>query len=104
MPADLKALPGASPEREDVLRGCHGFRVRSQNGHLGFVEEVHLDPTLRLPVSLAVRAGRIIVLLVPVEEVEAVLPEEQLIVLGPYESKFVPELRRDRIVLHAAAS
>ena len=104
MRADLTALPTSPPEPEDVLRGCHGFRVRSQNGHLGFVEEVHLDATLRFPVSLAVRAGRIIVLLVPVEEVEAVIPEEPLIVLGPYESKFVPDIRRDRIVLHAAAS
>jgi hypothetical protein len=98
----LEALPAAHPDRDELLRRCHGFRVRSEHGHLGFVEEVHLDTAQRRPAALAVRAGRIIVLLVPVEEVEDVVLDEGLVVLGPYESKFVPELRRDCIVLKTA--
>jgi len=80
-----------------------GWRVRSADGQLGFVERVQLDAGTGRPAYLAVRAGRIIVLLVPIEEVEAVDPDEQLIVLGPNSSRLVPELYGDELVLRPRA-
>lgn len=78
---------------------CAGWRVRSSDGHLGCVERVQLEAGTGRPAYLAVRAGRIIVLLVPIGEVELVDPEEQLIVLGPNSSRLVPELQGDELVL-----
>jgi hypothetical protein len=76
-----------------------GWAVTSREGDLGVVERLHLDPATGEPTYLAVRAGRIIVLLVPVEEVEVVDPGGQLILLGPNASRLVPELRGDQLVL-----
>jgi hypothetical protein len=76
-----------------------GWRLTSPEGDLGLVERLQLDPATGEPTYLAVRAGRIIVLLVPVQEVEAVDPGRQLIVLGPNASRLVPELRGDELVL-----
>jgi hypothetical protein len=76
-----------------------GWRVRSEDGHLGFVERLQVDAATGKPTYLAVRAGRIIVLLVPVDEVDTVDHGEQLIVLGPNSSRLVPELRGDELVL-----
>lgn len=76
-----------------------GWRLTSPEGDLGFVERLQLDPATGEPTYLAVRAGRIIVLLVPVEEIEVVDPIERLIVLGPNASRLVPELRGDQLVL-----
>ena len=76
-----------------------GWRVRSEDGHLGFVERLQVDPESGEPAYLAVRAGRIIVLLVPIGEVETVDRHEQLIVLGANSSRLVPELRGDELVL-----
>lgn len=76
-----------------------GWRVCSDDGQLGFVERLQLDGATGEPTHLAVRAGRIIVLLVPVEEIETVVADESLIVLGPNSSRLVPELHGDELVL-----
>ena len=76
-----------------------GWRVCSEDGELGLVERLQVDAATDEPTYLAVRAGRIIVLLVPVEEVETVDADESLIVLGPNSSRLVPELHGDELVL-----
>src|SRR5687767_73268 len=76
-----------------------GWRVCSADGQLGFVERLQLDGATGEPTFLAVRAGRIIVLLVPVEEVDTVDADACLIVLGPNSSRLVPELDGDELVL-----
>jgi hypothetical protein len=83
--------------RDFPIRSCAGFRVRSVEGHLGFVESVQRDHGEAR--FLAVRAGRIIVLLVPVDEIQAVLPEEGVVVLGPGSSRLVPDFSGDELVL-----
>jgi hypothetical protein len=67
----------------------NGFRVRSPEGHLGFVDVVRVDPESGRAKSFVVRAGRIIVLVVPVEEIEAVLPDERLILIDSDLSQLV---------------
>jgi hypothetical protein len=86
------------------LEICTGWDVRSDEGQLGVVERVELDPESDEPGYLAVRGGRIVVLLVPLEEVYEVVPEERLIVLGPNSSRLVPELQGDQLVLRAPAA
>jgi hypothetical protein len=79
-----------------------GFQVRSAEGHLGFVESVQYGPETREPRFVAVRAGRIIVLLVPVEEVESVLPGQRTLVLGRNTGRLVPEYLGNELVLRPA--
>jgi hypothetical protein len=86
------------------LEICTGWEVRSDEGLLGVVERVEPDPESDEPRYLAIRGGRIVVLLVPLDEVYEVLPEERLIVLGPNSSRLVPELRGDQLVLCAPAA
>jgi hypothetical protein len=85
--------------RDLQIRRCAGFRVRSVEGHLGFVESIQRDKETGELRFLAVRAGRIIVLLVPVDEVEAVLPEQGIVILGAGSSRLVPEFAGDELVL-----
>jgi hypothetical protein len=85
--------------RDPEIRCCAGFRVRSVEGHLGFVERIQRDRETGEARFLAVRAGRIIVLLVPVDEVETILPEERVVILGPGSSRLVPEFAGDELVL-----
>ena len=96
MSADSHASPSLllAYDRDARLGRCDGFRVRSDEGHLGFVEKVELGPTGDL-VSLSVRAGRIIVLVVPAEEIERIVPEEELVLLRPTSTRFVPELSNE---------
>jgi hypothetical protein len=68
-----------------------GFRVRSSAGHLGFVEAVQRDPESGRAHSLVVRAGRIIVLVVPCEEIEAVVPGDELILIDSDLSRLVAD-------------
>ena len=97
--AGARTKPCPPDELDDWLRRCEGFRVRSREGHLGFVETVDLEAVSGRPRALAVRAGRIIVLVVPVVEVEGVFPDEQLVVLGPYTAEYVADVRTERILL-----
>ncbi len=70
--------------RPGVLSRCEGFRVESREGHLGFVDEVLLDPRSRAPVALVVRSGLFSTrrLLTPVETIEEVRPRDRRIVVG----------------------
>jgi hypothetical protein len=65
----------------EQLVGCDGFRVDSPDGLLGWVEETWLGPS-RGPAALAVRTvdGRRGLLVA--EEIETVIPEYQLVVMG----------------------
>jgi hypothetical protein len=90
--------------RDSLIHDCAGYRVRSAEGHLGFVESVLTDPETGELRFLAVRAGRVIVLLVPVEEVDAVLPDEGAVVLGPGTARLVPEFRGEELALRPAGA
>ena len=96
---DPKTKPCPADEVDAWLKQCEGFRVRSPEGHLGFVETIDLEVATGLPRALAVRAGRIIVLVVPTAEVESVFPDEKLVVLGPYTADYVADTRAERILL-----
>ena len=76
-----------------------GFRVHSTEGHLGFVESVQCEEESGEPRFVAVRAGRIVVLLVPVEEVESVLPARRTLVLRPNGARPLPEYLGNELVL-----
>ena len=73
-------LPGASFDRDYWLAHCEGFRVDTANGRLGFVTEIRAgdrpDDAL-----LAVQAGVLgrRVVLVPLDEVEFIVPRAQRI-------------------------
>lgn len=66
------------------LRTCEGFRVDSKSGRVGVVEEVRLS-SRKQPEALAVRAGlfRTRLLIVPVSEVERVVPRRKRVLLRP---------------------
>ena len=63
-------------DRDYWLCRCEGFRVDSAEGRIGFVRELRFDSRQEGPDLLAVRAGLFgtRLLLVPVEEVEEILP------------------------------
>ena len=63
------------------------------------METIDLEVATGLPRALAVRAGRIIVLVVPTAEVESVFPDEELVVLGPYSADYVADAQAERILL-----
>ena len=83
----MRASPGAAPGREPVpeywLRRCRGFRVDSADGRIGTVENVRFDDPPAEPQALVVRVGLIgkRLLIVPVSEIRAILPRQQLVVL-----------------------
>jgi hypothetical protein len=66
----------------DQLRACDGFRVESAERLLGWVEETWLGREGE-PAALAIRTTDGRRGLVVVEEVDAVLPESDLVVLRP---------------------
>jgi hypothetical protein len=79
---------GETRAREDLpahwLRTCEGFRVDLKNGRLGIVEEVRLSPA-KQPEALVVRTGlfRLRLELVPVDDVECVIPRRKRVLLRP---------------------
>jgi hypothetical protein len=81
--------PGRDPPhrssygREYWLRRCEGFRVESPQGRLGTVEELRFRSDAERPDSLAVRAGwlRRRLIVVPVEQVDEILPRQRRIIL-----------------------
>lgn len=66
---------------------CEGFMVDSSECHVGVVDTLRYAPSTRWdrPTALAVHAGRSgdVLLIVPVAEVERVVPEERRVVLRP---------------------
>jgi hypothetical protein len=62
---------------------CEGFRVDAPNGRLGLVEAVRFGARLDRPDELVVRGGllRNRTLVVPVSEIEEVVPRQQRLVL-----------------------
>jgi hypothetical protein len=62
---------------------CEGFRVDAPNGRLGLVEAVRFGTRLDRPDELLVRRGLFgnHTLVVPVSEVEEVVPRQQRLVL-----------------------
>jgi hypothetical protein len=78
----------ATHDAEDLsaywLRTCEGFRVDSKNGRVGVVEEVRLAAD-KEPEALAVRTGlfRLRLEIVPVSDVERVIPRRKRVVLRP---------------------
>lgn len=64
------------------LSTCEGFRVDSNDGRVGVVEEVRFS-SRKQPEALAIRTGlfRIRLRIVPVEEVERVLPRRKRVLL-----------------------
>jgi hypothetical protein len=69
----------------DWVARCEGFGVISPDGRIGTVEEVLYGPSRRWdsPTELAVQAGRRGKrrLIVPVDEVAAVVPDDRVVVL-----------------------
>jgi hypothetical protein len=68
-----------------------GFRVQSPGGHLGFVEEVRPGSTSGDPSRLVVRAGRVVVLVVPISEIDAVDPGGRRLFVSGDVSDHVPD-------------
>lgn len=85
---NFSSIPFPGLATEDLLARCAGFRVRSEDGYLGLVENVQLDPCNGRPVSLSVKVGRIVVFLVPVEAVKEISPEKELVILRPGTTRF----------------
>jgi hypothetical protein len=83
----MSASASAAPERRSFseywLRHCHGFRVDSADGRIGTVETVRFDGSRTEPQALAVRVGLFgrRLLIVPISEIKAILPRQQLVVL-----------------------
>jgi len=73
---------GAS-ERERALTRCEGFRVESSSGLVGYVEGLRFQSRIDQPDLLEVRGGRFgrELMLIPVEAVDDVSVEEELVVV-----------------------
>jgi hypothetical protein len=79
---ELHRLPLAS-DRNYWLAHCDGFTVYTGNNPLGAVDGIRFQSRIDRPDLLEVRCGRFgrQVLLVPVEQVEFVYPEEKAVVV-----------------------
>lgn len=77
-----EAAPAGADMSAYWLCTCEGFRVDSENGRVGVVEEVRLSPSKK-PQALAVRTGlfRTRVEIVPVSHVERVIPRKKRVLL-----------------------
>ena len=86
---------GFAPAGGDSIAGCQGFGVVSPDGRIGTVEEVRYGPSRRWdsPTELAVQAGRDGKrrLIVPVDEIAAVVPDDRVIVLRSSPRVFATE-------------
>jgi hypothetical protein len=69
----------------DWVARCEGFGVISPEGRIGTVEEIRYGPSRRWdsPTELAIQAGRDgkLRLIVPVDDVAAVVPDDRLVML-----------------------
>jgi hypothetical protein len=68
------------------LRHCTGFRVEGSEGHLGYVDDVLLDPERSAPVALVVR-GRCTTV-VSVGEIVHFLPTQELVRVGETQREY----------------
>jgi hypothetical protein len=86
--------PTAASGRE-WLRECHGFRVDSPDGRIGFVEDVLAPTDDDLPAVLLVRIGRLgrKQLAIGVDQVAAVRPGEGRLLLTGSPRDVEPALR-----------
>jgi hypothetical protein len=75
--------PGPSIDREYWLAHCEGYRVDSPGGRIGLVEEVRRAAGGERAESLAVLAGMLGLrrLVIPVREVEAIVPHAERVLL-----------------------
>jgi hypothetical protein len=77
------AVPARGESATYWLRRCHGFRVESDRGRIGVVEDVLYGAEPARPAALVVRRGvlRQRVDVIPLEDVEAIYPRlERLVV------------------------
>ena len=79
-------MKGSGPraiDRNYWLHRSEGFRVDSPDGRVGFVSELRFGTSMARPDARTVRAGLFgrLLLIVPVEQVAEVLPQERRIVL-----------------------
>jgi hypothetical protein len=78
---------GADSDRAggDWIARCQGFGVVSPEGRIGTVEEIRYGPSRRWdsPTELAIQAGRggKRRLIVPVDDVAAIVPDDRLVML-----------------------
>ena len=82
----MSRLKGSGPGAIDLdywLHRSEGFRVDSPSGRVGFVEELRFGSSMQRPDALAVRAGLFgrVLLIIPVEQVAQILPQERRILL-----------------------
>lgn len=84
-PESVQPDPKAPIDREYWLAHCEGYRVDSPGGRVGLVEEVRRVDGDERPESLAVLAGMYgrRRLLIPVSEIDAIVPYEQRVFLRP---------------------
>ena len=91
------------PDREFWLAHCEGFLVESPDGPVGVVETVRFGSRLDLPDEIEIRAGRIraIELVVPIEQIEEIDADGELIRLG-YDPRLARPHRRTHTLLPRA--
>jgi hypothetical protein len=70
---------GACWSEAYVLRHCTGFRVEGPSGHLGYVEEVLLDPEGD-PTALLVRGTSAIE--IPLSRIRRLIPGQERVLVG----------------------
>jgi hypothetical protein len=82
MASSRPATAGMSIE-DRWLGRCEGFRVESERGRIGYVEEVLFSSEWGPPEFLRVRGGRLgqLRLVITIDEVQAIFPREELIVV-----------------------
>ena len=78
-----KAAPSADGDLSGYwLSTCEGFRVESNDGRVGIVEEIRFSPNGQ-PEALAVRTGlfRTRLVLVPIDDVQDVTPRTKRVLV-----------------------
>jgi hypothetical protein len=76
--------PNGAREREYWLCRCHGFRVESDEHTVGIVEGVRYESSATRPDLIEVRTrhfGRRSLVIIPVEEVEEIIEEEERVLV-----------------------
>jgi hypothetical protein len=105
MAAGSQRPSDAASDFDYWLRRCEGFRVYSPQGQVGKVEEVRYASRCDRPDVIAIRCGLLgrPLLIVPVGEVEEILPREERIVLHQSPRPTAPKRFRHWEVVGAGA-